>query len=254
MLIATFNVNSVRAHIENILEWLRAFRPDVALLQEIKCETDAFPKMLFDEAGYNSAAYGQKSYNGVAILARDSIEDVETGLPTFKEDPQARYIEALIGGRLRVANLYAPNGDPVGTEKFSYKLEWMRRFNEHAAHLARLDEEVVIGGDFNVIKTDAYAYNPKLFKDSAVMQPEPRTLFYEAVDKGLADAYATLNPDKVEYTYFDYRGNTLAKDNGLVLDYFLTNKNVKLEDAGVDKSPRARPHASDHAPLWIEIK
>jgi exodeoxyribonuclease-3 len=257
MIIATFNVNSVRAHIQNILDWIDEFSPDVIVMQEIKCETDVFPYMEFEDKGYNVKAFGQKSYNGVAILSRFSIEDVTTGLPTFPSDTNARYIEAVIDGHIRIASVYAPNGNPVPSEKFEYKKEWMEHFIEHIKSLMNNDEELIIGGDFNVALTDREIYNPKAFEDDAITQPESREGMKKLFDLGLIDSYRIFNPDNDKaYSYFGYRGGCFQKGYGILLDYFLINEKVKsiITNAGIDTSPRGREKPSDHTPLWIEVK
>ncbi|MBP3615778.1 MAG: exodeoxyribonuclease III [Alphaproteobacteria bacterium] len=257
MIIATFNVNSVRAHIQNILDWIDEFSPDVILMQEIKCETDVFPYMEFEDKGYNVKAFGQKSYNGVAILSRFSIEDVTTGLPTFPSDTSARYIEAVIDGHIRIASVYAPNGNPVPSEKFEYKKEWMEHFIEHIKSLMNNDEELIIGGDFNVALTDREIYNPKAFEDDAITQPESREGMKKLFDLGLIDSYRIFNPDNDKaYSYFGYRGGCFQKGYGILLDYFLINEKAKsiITNAGIDTSPRGREKPSDHTPLWIEVK
>ncbi len=257
MIIATFNVNSVRAHIQNILDWIKEFSPDVILMQEIKCETNAFPYMEFEDAGYNVKVFGQKSYNGVAILSRYSIEDVVCGLPTFPEDKSARYIEAVIDGRIRVASVYAPNGNPVPSEKFEYKKEWMNRFESYVKTLLNNDEAIVFGGDYNVALTDREIYNPKAFEDDAITQPESREAMNNLFSLGLTDSFRIFNPDNDKaYTYFGYRGGCFQKGYGILLDYFLANKKAcsLLTNAGIDLSPRGKEKASDHTPLWIEIK
>jgi exodeoxyribonuclease-3 len=243
----------VRAHLENLVEWLRAAGPDVVLLQEIKCESAAFPSMLFEDEGYSCAVAGQKSYNGVAILARGSIEDVSVGLPS-SDDPQARYIEAVVDGGTRVACVYAPNGDPVGSGKYDYKLEWMKRLNDHLSVLARRPEKVIVGGDFNVVRRDDFVYDPAAFRDSSVMQPRVRELFEESLACGFRDAWEMLNPGAVAYTYFDYRGAGAYKDKGFVLDYFLVGEMARPSRIWVDKAPRLRPRSSDHAPLVMEME
>ena len=257
MIIATFNVNSVRAHLPNILEWIKDFSPDVILMQEIKCETDVFPYMEFEDMGYNVKVFGQKTYNGVAILSKFSIEDVIFGLPTFPNDTQARYIEAVIDGHVRVASVYAPNGNPVPSEKFEYKKEWMKYFYEHVKSLLNNDEELILGGDFNVALTDREIYNPKAFEDDAITQPESRQAMQKLFDLGLSDGYRLLNPDNDKaYTYFGYRGGCFQKGFGILLDYFLLNTKAKknLTNAGIDLSPRGKEKPSDHTPLWIEVK
>ncbi|MDE6223851.1 MAG: exodeoxyribonuclease III [Alphaproteobacteria bacterium] len=257
MIIATFNVNSVRAHLENILNWIKNESPDVILMQEIKCQNEQFPYEFFENEGYNIKVYGQKAYNGVAILSRYSIEDVVTGLPTYKEDSSARYIEALIDGRLRVASVYAPNGNPVPSEKFSYKLLWMERFKEHLQTLLKNDEPIILGGDFNVALTDREIYNPLAFVDDAIAQPESRQAMQELFDLGFNDTYRLFDPDNDKaYTYFGYRGGCFQKGYGILLDYFLTNDKAKdlITSAGISIEPRGNEKPSDHTPLWIEVK
>lgn len=255
MIVATFNVNSARAHLQNILGWIGEFAPDVVLMQEIKCETQAFPALEFEDRGYNVKAFGQKSYNGVAIISKHSIEDIQCGIPGYG-DPAARYMDALVGGRLRVANLYAPNGNPVGSEKFPYKLEWMKKLRGRLEELIKNDEEIIVGGDFNVIRRDDMVYDAKSMADDAVMRPESRAAFDALLAPGLFEAYDAIKPGAAEYTYWDYRAGAFAKDRGMVLDYFLLNEQAraKLLDVGVDKSPRACEHSSDHTPLWVELK
>lgn len=257
MIIATFNVNSVRAHLENILNWIDSESPDVILMQEIKCINEQFPYEFFEDKGYNVKVFGQKSYNGVAILSRFSIEDVVIGLPTYSEDTSARYIEALIDGRFRVASVYAPNGNPVPSEKFEYKLYWMEKFKEYLNTLIKNDEPLFIGGDFNVALTDKEIYNPKAFENDAIAQPQSRKAMNEVFDLGFFDTYRLFYPNNEKaYTYFGYRGGCFQKGYGILLDYFLTNEKAKelITNAGIDISPRGNDKPSDHTPLWIEVK
>lgn len=257
MIIATFNVNSVRAHLQNILNWINEFSPDVILMQEIKCQTDAFPYMEFEDLGYNVSVFGQKTYNGVAILSRYSIEDTMTGLPTFPDDSSARYIEAVIDGRIRVASIYAPNGNPVPSDKFVYKQEWMEHLHEHLQSILQNDEAVILGGDFNVALTDREIYNPKAFEDDAITQPESRKAMNDLFEMGLVDTYRKFYPDNEKaYTYFGYRGGCFQKGYGILLDYFLVNQKALdlITDAGIDTTPRGNEKPSDHTPLWIELK
>ncbi len=257
MKIATFNVNSVRAHIENILNWIEEFSPDVILMQEIKCQTELFPYSVFEDVGYNVKAFGQKSYNGVAILSKYSIEDVVCGLPTFQEDDSARYIEALIDGRIRVASVYAPNGNPVPSPKFNYKLDWMVKFEAYIQSIIKNDEALILGGDFNVALTDREIYNPKAFVDDAIAQPESRRAMLSLFNLGLTDTYRLFYPENDKaYTYFGYRGNCFNKGYGILIDYFLINNKAKelVTGAGIDLSPRGKEKPSDHTPLWIELR
>lgn len=257
MKIATFNVNSVRAHFENILNWINKFSPDVILMQELKCQDESFPLLEFADIGYTAKVFGQKSYNGVAILSRYSIENVVFGLPTFENDPSARYIEALIDGRITVASVYAPNGNPVPGVKFEYKLEWMKCFNAHIKNLMKNNEPLILGGDFNVALTDREIYNPQAFADDAITQPESRQAMQELFDLGLSDTYRIFHPsDDKAYTYFGYRGGCFQKGLGILLDYFLVNDEAKkiITDAGINLEPRGNEKPSDHTPLWIEVK
>ena len=256
MIIATFNVNSVRAHLENILDWIHHFSPDVILMQELKCQTEAFPYAPFEDEGYTVKALGQKTYNGVAILSRLSIEDVVYNLPTYSDDSSARYIEALIDGRIRVASVYAPNGNPVPSEKFTYKQEWMKHFYDHVRTLLSNDEAVILGGDYNVALTDLEIYNPKAFEDDAITQPESRRAMQDLFDLGLINAYRQFDANGSAYTYYGYRGGCFQKGFGIMLDYFLVNETARklITDSGIDKTPRGEPKSSDHTPLWIEVK
>jgi exodeoxyribonuclease-3 len=247
--VASFNVNSVRARMPVILDWLKRSRPDVVLLQETKCEDHVFPALEFEDMGYNLKIHGQKSYNGVALLSREYIDDVKTGL---FDDLQARYIDAFTCG-VRVVNVYAPNGNPIGTDKFLYKLQWMEKLLERIHSLMRNDEPLIVTGDFNVVRRDDMIYNPKAFKDDAVMQPESRAGFEKILDLGLISAAEKFSLDR-EYTYYGYRGGSRDKGNGMVLDYFLLNPEAakRLKAYGVDGYARDLPRSSDHIPIWLE--
>jgi len=247
--VASFNVNSVRAHMPAILEWLKRGKFDVALLQETKCEDHVFPALEFEDMGYNVKVHGQKSYNGVAILSKEYIDDVKIGL---FDDHQARYIDAFTCG-LRVVNAYAPNGNPIGTDKFLYKLQWMEKLRERLHDLMKLDEPLVIAGDFNVVRRDDMIFDPKAFKDDAIMQPESRAEFEKILRLGLEGAAEKFGKEK-EYTYYGYRGGDRRRGHGIVLDYFLVNEPAakRLESYGVDGYVRDLPHSSDHLPIWLE--
>ena len=256
MKIATFNINNVNNRLANLLDWLRRARPDVACLQELKATNSQFPRAAIKKAGYDAAWVGQKSWNGVAILARDCEPVVtRTALPGDLSDSQSRYIEAAINGVL-IATFYAPNGNPQPGPKFKYKLAWMKRLLAHAAELYATDAPVVLAGDFNVVPTDADIYPSKSYAKNALVQPEPRALFRRLLDQGWIDAIRTLHPDEPMYTFWDYKRNRWERDAGLRLDHLLLNEKAakRLIDAGVDREVRGVQGASDHAPAWIVLR
>ena len=256
MKIATFNINNVNKRLANLLDWLRAEKPDVACLQELKATDSEFPIEALEKAGYSAVWRGQKSWNGVAILARSCTPLVtHTALPGDQADTESRYIEAAINGVL-IATLYAPNGNPQPGPKFKYKLAWMKRFIAHAAELSALDAPVVLAGDYNVVPTEADIYPTKSYKDNALVQPEPRALFRRLLDRGWIDAIRTVHPDAPMYTFWDYMRTRWQRDAGLRLDHLLLNPKAakRLVDAGVDRDVRGADNASDHAPAWIVLR
>jgi exodeoxyribonuclease-3 len=255
MKIATFNINNVNKRIRNLLDWLENAKPDVVCLQELKAADDDFPKDAIEEAGYRSAWRGQSSWNGVAILARDTEPVVtRTSLPGDAADTQSRYIEAAVGGVL-IATLYAPNGNPQPGPKFDYKLFWMERLVAHAAELYAVKAPVVLAGDYNIVPTDADIYPSKSYADNALVQPEPRALFQRLLDQGWVDAVRTLHPDQPMYTFWDYKRRRWERDAGLRLDHLLLNPDAaqRLVASGVDRDVRGAEVASDHAPAWVEL-
>ena len=256
MKIATFNINNVNKRLANLLTWLRTARPDVACLQELKTTEAEFPAAVIEKAGYGAVWRGEKSWNGVAILAR-GCEPVLTrqSLPGDPGDKQSRYIEAAVKGVL-IATLYAPNGNPQPGPKFKYKLAWMRRLLRHAAELYALDAPVVLAGDFNVVPTDFDIYPSKSYATNALVQPEPRALFHQLLERGWTDAIRKLHPKETIYTFWDYFRNAYARNAGMRIDHFLLNAQLakRLKRTGVDKHVRGWPKTSDHAPVWIELK
>jgi exodeoxyribonuclease-3 len=258
MKIATFNINNVNKRLANLLAWLKAARPDVACLQELKCTDAEFPIAAIEKAGYGAVWRGQKSWNGVAILARGQ-EPIVThrALPGDLDDTQSRYIEAAVQGVL-IGTLYAPNGNPQPGPKFKYKLAWMERFNAHAAELYALDAPVVLAGDYNVVPTDFDIYVSKFnsYAKNALVQPEPRALFQRLLDQGWVDAIRATHPEEPMYTFWDYMRNRWQRDAGLRLDHLLLNRQAakRLIEAGVDREMRGADNASDHAPAWIELR
>ncbi len=252
--IATWNVNSVRKRLPNLLEWLKDASPDIVLLQETKVTDDQFPSAEIEDMGYHLAVAGQKGYNGVAILSKSSIEVTQRALPGDESDTHARYLEALIG-TVRVASIYLPNGNPIGTEKFAYKLKWMERLTTHSRELLASEEALVLGGDFNVCPTDGDVYDPVGFADDALCQLESRACYRTLCHLGLTDAFWTLHPNPGSYSYWDYQAGSWNKDNGLRIDFLLLSPEAadRLTESGIDKTPRGKENPSDHTPVWCML-
>ena len=255
MKIATFNVNGINGRLPRLLEWLKESAPDVACLQELKTSDERFPAAAIEKAGYGAIWHGQKSWNGVAILAR-GCEPVETrrGLPGDDADGQSRYIEAAVGGIL-VAALYLPNGNPQPGPKFDYKLRWFDRLIAYASELNKTGLPVVLAGDYNVIPTDADVYKPERWIDDALMQPESRAAYRKLLRQGWTDAIRKLHPTETIYTFWDYWRNAWARNAGLRIDHILLSPAAAplLKSAGVDREVRGREGASDHAPAWVKL-
>ena len=256
MKIATFNINNVNKRLANLLAWLRTAAPDVVCLQELKAANQEFPKTAIEKAGYGAVWCGQKSWNGVAILARGREPIVtRNALPGDANDTQARYIEAAVQGVV-FASLYAPNGNPQPGAKFAYKLAWLDRLVAHAAELLAANVPVVLAGDFNVVPTDRDIYPTKSYAKNALVQPQSRARFQRLLDQGWTDAIRTLHPDAPMYTFWDYMRNRWPRDAGLRLDHLLLSAQAaqRLGASGVDRDVRGREGASDHAPVWIELR
>lgn len=253
--IATWNVNSIKARLPNVLAWMDDAAPDVLLLQEIKCQEENFPALEFQERGYQTAVVGQKSYNGVAIASRLPLSVVHRSLPGDDDDMQARYVEALAGDDLRVASLYLPNGNPVSSEKYTYKLAWMDRLWRHARHLLTCNGITVLGGDYNVCPTDDDVYDPEAWAEDALCRPEPRNKFRALLNLGYTDAYRALNRESHRYTFWDYQGGAWQRDNGLRIDHLLLSPQAadRLQASDIDRGPRGKEKASDHTPVWCEL-
>ena len=254
MKIATWNVNSIKARLPRLLEWLEAAQPDVVLLQELKVIDAAFPTQPIEDLGYNTAIHGQKTYNGVAILSKHPIEDVRRGLPGDENDDQARYIEAVVD-TVRVASIYLPNGNPTGSDKFPYKLAWMDRLIEHARDLLNYDEIMVLGGDYNIIPEDRDCYDPVAFADDALCLPESRARWRQLQYLGLTEAFRARHPNVSAFSYWDYQGGAWQKDNGVRIDHLLLSPPAadQLGKVGIDSTPRGKERPSDHTPVWCEI-
>jgi exodeoxyribonuclease III len=255
MKIATFNVNSIKARLPRVLEWLDVFAPDIALLQEIKTVPEDFPAMEIEERGYNIAAHGQKSYNGVAILAKSPIDDVTMGLPGDDTDEQARYIEATISS-LRVASIYLPNGNPVDTEKFTYKLDWMDRLARHIDEtLLPSEQPFVLGGDYNVVPNDDDVYDPAGWANDALCRPESRQRFRKILNMGLTESWRALHAEIGAYSFWDYQAGRWPRNEGVRIDHLLLSPAVadRLIACEIDREPRKGERPSDHTPVWCEI-
>ncbi|MFV0645563.1 MAG: exodeoxyribonuclease III [Sphingomonadaceae bacterium] len=256
MRIASFNINGIKARLPRLLEWLEETRPDVACLQEVKSQDAGFPADEFEKIGYHAIWHGQKSFNGVAILARGvRPEETQRGLPGDPDDEQARYLEADING-VRVASIYLPNGNPQPGPKFDYKLAWMKRLRSHMQNVWAEEVPAAFVGDYNVIPTDRDVWAPKAMEDDALMQPESRNAYFRLLDDGWADALATCYPQGGIWTYWDYQAGAWPRDHGFRIDHMLLSPELadRMESAGVDRDARGKEKASDHAPVWVAIR
>lgn len=255
MKIATFNVNGINGRLSVLLRWLAEAQPDVVCLQELKAPQSKFPEAAIRDAGYGAIWHGQKSWNGVAILARGT-EPIETrrGLPGDGDDTHSRYIEAAVNGIL-IGCLYLPNGNPAPGPKFAYKLRWFERLAAYADELLAHQVPVALIGDFNVMPTELDVYKPERWLDDALFRPEVRAAFAEIVDQGWTDALRELHPDARIYTFWDYFRNAWGRNAGLRIDHLLLSPTLagRLRDAGVDSHVRGWEKASDHAPAWIAL-
>lgn len=256
MKIATYNVNGVNGRLPVLLRWLEETAPDVACLQELKTSDDKFPLEAINASGYNALWHGQKSWNGVAVLAKKEhdLKEAGRGLPGDLKDEQSRYIEALVNGLL-VCCLYLPNGNPAPGPKFDYKMAWFDRLLVKAKKLAKLKSPVVLLGDYNVVPTEQDAYKPERWVKDAVFFPEPRAAYQELLKQGWTDSIRRLYPNEKIFTYWDYFRNAFVRDAGIRMDHILLNPVLqdKLLRGGVDRHVRGWEKTSDHAPVWIEL-
>jgi len=257
MRLATWNVNSVNARLETVLAWFEAASPEVAVLQEIKCIDEKFPAEAFERLGYNVAVHGQKTYNGVAMLSKTPMEDIRKGLPGDETDEQARYIEAVVSGPtpVRVIGIYLPNGNPIGTEKFAYKLAWMDRLNRHVRTLLPLEEPMVIAGDYNVIPSEADVERPKDWLGDALFQPESRGAYRALQNLGLTDAYMAADGAPGGYTFWDYQAGAWPRNNGIRIDHALLSPQAadRLVRVDIHRDVRGGEKPSDHVPVVVEL-
>jgi len=258
MRIASWNVNSVRLRLPILLAYLRETAPDVLCLQELKCQDEAFPRQEVEEAGYNVETFGQKGFNGVAILSKTPLEEVTRGLPGF-EDAQSRYIEGLAGdgagGVWRVASIYLPNGNPTDSDKYPYKLAFMDALQAHARRLLAQEEKLVLAGDYNVIPSQEDVYDPKAWAGDALFLPQTRAKFCALKNLGFADALRAVSDAPKLYTFWDYQAGAWQKDNGLRIDHLLLSPQAadRLRSVSIDKELRAAEKPSDHAPIRAEF-
>ena len=253
MKIATWNVNSINARLETVLTWFREAGPDVACLQELKCVDEMFPTAEFETLGYNVAVHGQKSYNGVALVSKTPLEDVRRGLPGEDEDDHARYLEAVVSGPapVRVGAIYLPNGNPIGTDKFAYKLRWMERLTRHAQARLALEEPLVLTGDYNVIPEEADADDPASWAGDALFQPESRAAFRRLKWLGLTDAYMAADGAAGGYTFWDYQAGAWRRNHGIRIDHLLLSPQAadRLGEVIIHRDVRGRDKPSDHVPV-----
>ncbi len=256
MKIATFNVNGVNARLPVLLRWLDESRPDVACLQELKAPDEKFPAAAVEAAGYGAVWHGQKSWNGVAILARGGQpRETRRGLPGDPDDSHSRYIEAEVSG-VTVGCLYLPNGNPAPGPKFDYKLKWFERLTAYARQLLSRGEPVVLAGDYNVIPTELDAARPKRWVGDALFFPESRAAYEKLLAQGWTDALRELCPEERVYTFWDYFRNAFGRDDGIRIDHLLLSPKLagQLTAAGVDRDVRGWEKTSDHAPTWVELR
>jgi exodeoxyribonuclease-3 len=256
-LIACWNVNSVRSRLEHLLAFLQKYSPDIVLLQELKALEDAFPAMEIEDMGYNLAIYGQKTYNGVAILSKYPIEDVQRGIPSY-EDENARYIEAVIAlpTPVRVASIYVPNGSSPDSEKFVYKMEFMQHLHRHMNDLLRYDEAIIMGGDYNIAPFANDIYDPKKLDGTICYHPKEREHLRAILNMGYYDAIRLKYPTENIYSWWDYRAGAWQGGQGYRIDHFLLSpKAVDIyQDCGIAEEFRAMQKPSDHAPLWVRVE
>lgn len=255
MKIATWNVNSIKARGEHVKAWLMKNQPDLLLIQELKGQAENFPYEEMEALGYHAHVKGQKAYNGVAILAKDDVKLITDQLPGMEEDEQARFIEVEKDG-VRYASIYAPNGNPLGTEKFSYKLKFLGALRDYMKMLLEQEISFVFAGDYNIIPEELDCENPKEWADDALFQPESRALYREMLNLGVTDAYRALKPNEHKaYSFWGYQAGAWQRDAGIRIDHFLLSPDQaeKLKSCEIDREERAREQPSDHVPVMVEV-
>jgi exodeoxyribonuclease-3 len=258
MRIASWNVNSIKQRIDNMVNWLSERRPDIVCLQETKCVDAAFPREVFEGLGYNLAFHGQKTFNGVAIFSKLPFDEVTPRLPGDELDEQARFLEAVVStksGAVRIASLYLPNGNPPRTEKYAYKLNWMERIIEYTRERLLLEEPLVLAGDFNVIPAEIDVHDPALWLGDALFLSQTRAKFRALMHLGLTDAVRAASDDPGLYTFWDYQAGAWQKNNGIRIDHLVLSPQAadRLTAVGIDKHVRSWEKPSDHVPVWADF-
>jgi len=259
MRIATWNVNSIKARIDNVTRWLEETSPDVACLQEIKSIDENFPSERFEDLGYNVAVHGQKTYNGVAVLSKLPFDEVNAGLPGDADDEQARYLEVVVSGEtapVRIASIYLPNGNPVDSPKYPYKLSWMERLIAHAEKLLSYEEAIVLCGDYNAIPTADDVHDPDGWSGDALFRQETHNRYRALLNLGLTDAFRACHSQPNRYTFWDYQRGAWQKDHGIRIDHHLLSPQAadRLKACDRDQMTRGWEKPSDHIPIWVEIE
>ena len=260
MKIVSWNVNSINARIEQVKRFIKQDNSDIYLIQELKCINELFPFNQIEDLGYNCYVNGQKAWNGVAILSKIKLNIINTNIPTYLNDKQSRFLETeikikKIKKNIKLFCIYLPNGNPIDTEKFNYKLEWMEKFNEYIGKLYIENNPIIIGGDFNVIPTDEDVYSPENYKNDACAHPKTRELYRILINQGFTDTIKHFIEGKTNWTFWGYRGGGWQKGNGLRIDHFLTSPDITdlIKSVKIDRTPRGWEKASDHTPVIIEL-
>jgi len=257
MIVSSWNVNSVRARIENIKEYIKKFSPDIIMMQEIKTPNETYPFDDIKSLKYENYVYGQKSYNGVAIISKKKLTNIQTDI--FKDkNKQSRIISAELKHKnknINLINIYTPNGNPVDTEKYDYKIYWLDNFIKKIKSLSKQNENIIIAGDFNIIPSTEDVHNPKNYENDALFRLEIRKKLRELVNLGFHDAFRHLHPEKEGYTFWDYTSGAWQKNNGMRIDHFLVSSSLidKVKNVKVNKFPRGRQKPSDHTPIELEL-
>ena len=260
MRITSWNVNSINARITHLERFIKEDQSDIYMLQELKCTNDNFPYEQIKKLGYHSNVSGQKAWNGVALISKKPLQIINTNIPSYKDDINARFIEteinlSLIKKNIRLINIYLPNGNPIETEKFKYKINWMKKFNEYILELIKNNIPIIIGGDFNVIPTDDDVYSPENFKNDACAHPITRKYYRILINMGFTDTVKYFLEGKTNWTFWGYRGGGWQKGNGLRIDHFLTSPEITdlIKSVNINRDPRSWEKASDHTPVTLEL-